>query len=675
MRVASIRTYRNQPTTRVIHDPAQSGIALMVVMVVFVVLYLVVYQLHFSTSMEAKIASQRYGEVESSVSMHSTALYVMTLLVEDLKEDLQSASSSSAAPAGAAEGPGRGGEGGGEGGIPGGGDAGANPFAPISLETAGGGSSWYDYIHENIFQENRQQIGDTTVKVILSDGESKFDLNRLFDYVRLADEDVAAGATDIREEDVLAAVNGKSAEDAAKSLRSSIMSKSREKTGIKKKGAEAAAGGKDGAGDEGPTAVGAEGEAGPAAEAASEYEIEEFVPPGPEQLELTRQMVERALWFMFSVNENEYGHRYSQKYSASQLAPAIVDYVLERRRAPYQNRIYLTSELLNVPGVTPEVYYGPTPLVKDGDEIQRGEGFLMVKDEFGDVVPQYLYGPDAEVLAEERKALEELQSQLGRFADLSGMGLGRLQSNPLTRGMSELPTNVDENGREYVVERPVAIGLKDIFTTYSTGKINLNTAPVPVLYALLLSLSEEEANMVALDIRDYRNRYQEETEEDGVSRVADAKQTPDLGQPRQPPKDKEKKTTKETKDAATAAGATPGTDPSLLDSLDSSYQDMETNYFTELRQLELIDGTDGGPNDRLRQDEGVASVGETKRDSLFDRVERDLEKVVVFGSTYFNAELKGKPKEGKALKTGYLTVRRDAKKRVVEVLMWKNLQK
>ena len=66
----------------------QEGIALMVVMVVFVVLYLVVFQLHFSTTMEEKMAQVRYGEVESAVSLHSTALYVITLLVEDLKKDL-----------------------------------------------------------------------------------------------------------------------------------------------------------------------------------------------------------------------------------------------------------------------------------------------------------------------------------------------------------------------------------------------------------------------------------------------------------------------------------------------------------------------------------------------------------------------------------------------------------
>jgi hypothetical protein len=49
--------------------------------------------------------------------------------------------------------------------------------------------------------------------------------------------------------------------------------------------------------------------------------------------------------------------------------------------------------------------------------------------------------------------------------------------------------------------------------------------------------------------------------------------------------------------------------------------------------------------------------------------------VKTFSSTYFNAELKAKPKNGASIKTGYLTVRRDTKKKMVDVVLWKNLQK
>jgi hypothetical protein len=106
----------------------------------------------------------------------------------------------------------------------------------------------------------------------------------------------------------------------------------------------------------------------------------------------------------------------------------------------------------------------------------------------------------------------------------------------------------------------------------------------------------------------------------------------------------------------------------------SGYQDLETNYFTSLEQLVLIDGEDGGPNDLLRQDEGVKRVS-AQEDTPFRRAKHDLEKVAVFGSTYFTAELKAKPKNGRSAKTGCLTVRRDPKKKLIEVILWKNFQR
>ena len=67
----------------------ESGIALLLVMIVFIVLYLVVYQLQFSTTMEEKLADVRSGDVEGSIALHSMSLYVMTLLMEDLRQDLK----------------------------------------------------------------------------------------------------------------------------------------------------------------------------------------------------------------------------------------------------------------------------------------------------------------------------------------------------------------------------------------------------------------------------------------------------------------------------------------------------------------------------------------------------------------------------------------------------------
>jgi hypothetical protein len=368
---------------------------------------------------------------------------------------------------------------------------------------------------------------------------------------------------------------------------------------------------------------------------------------------------------------------------AGQIADAIVDYVLDRRSQPYQNRIYFVSELLNItdyngnPLIPPEVYYGPYPEVAEGEEYSPSSGFTLRRDEFGDVVPQYDFLVDDPWLQEQTQALEDLQGQLGRFADFPG--LGRLKSNALTRGMQEPPVEIDEYGREYIPDSPTPIGLRDLFTTFSTGKININTAPAPVIFALLLSCSEDEANNVALDLRDYRNRFQEEIDPEGVDRVEDGSATPDFGQPRRVATEEDEEIDPVTglpydglTDATSGYGmGLDGMDP---ESLVAPYQDLETNYFTDLRQIELIDGTDGGPIDFVRSDEGVERVSE-EAGTLYQRVLADLGKVAVFGSTYFEATLKSKAEAGRRGNTGYLVLRRDPKRKKIEVVMWKTLER
>jgi len=651
-------------------DDRRRAIALLVVMVAFVVLYLVVYQLHFSTSMEERIAQARYGAVESTLALHSAALYVLTLLVEDLKSNMGQSQQS----------PGTTGLPGGNTNPLGGADKKAGgvlkgEMVPLGTGmSGGGGSKWYDHIHKNIFSDNQQQVGNVTVKITITDGERAFDLNRLFDYVRLPGEELTQGLQDLREEDV-ASLAGKDATEAGNTLKSKLLKKrSTSSKGVSRTsgtGSSEDKGGvkRVGSGETPGTSQGLD----TVEETLSEYDPdEEFELPDELRVQATRDMVERAILMMFSVNENEYGYRYSVRYNAREIAMAIVDYVLDRRSSPAQNRIYVLTELLNVPGVTREVFYGPTPELKEGEDFNVGSGFVLRRDEFGDVVPQYVEEYQDPALEEQKRLLEDFQRQFGQFKDFPG--LGRLKSNALTRGMSEAPVAMDDYGYEYTVEVPRAIGLKDIFTTYSTGKININTASVPVLFGLLLSLTEDEANNVVLDLRDYRNRFQEEVEQEGVRRVGTGKETPDLGQPKRVAKDKKDSTGKDATGKA-AADSSSSLDATSLDDMGlSTYQDLETNYFTRLDQLELIDGTDGDPMDRLRRDEGVERV-DAQEDTLFRRVVNDLEKVAVFGSTYFNAELKAKTKEGATAKAGSLTVRRDPTKKRIEILMWKNLQK
>lgn len=655
------------------------GIALLIVMVVFVLLYLVVYQFTYRTTMEASLGTTRAMQAEAAGSMYSAGLFVIAHLIEDLQQGASGGETGAASASGLGGGLG-GGTGGSPAGGPGGSRGGGGPGAgaegllgtmmPIQQETGGAGSGQnYDYLNKNIFNPNQQQIGSTTLKYTVRDGERSFSLEHLFDYVRLKDEEVSPDMANLSEEELAGLVAGKSEEEGAQSLRDQFLKTSRAQqsrerlTGADEAGGEGLAGARGAGGED------------PATSVTNDYDPEEWIPPSPERVEATEKMLERTLIMMFSINENKFGYRYAQRYDAATMARDIVQYVLDRKQSQFLSHIYLVTELLNIPGITSEVFYGPTPRVLPGEEVQAGDGFVLHLDEFGDIIPQWLYGEDPSMLEDERETLKVLEDQYGRFSDLPNMGLGRLAANPLTRGMNELPIDVDENGEEFVVEAPVAIGLKDIFTTFSSGRININTAPIPVIFGLLTSLTEEEADFVASQIGDYRRRFQEEQpEEGGVSNVASGKEAPDLGQPRRKPKS-EDQTSPTSQSAANAnlasAAAGLGIDPTLAGSLESTYQELETNYFTKLEQLELVDGTDEGPNDRLTSKDGIQKV-DVEDDSLLRRTLHDLEKVATFGSTYFNVEIKARPQNSQTVNTGYLTVRRDVKAHKVEVLLWKN---
>ncbi|MEE3199523.1 MAG: hypothetical protein VX254_05765, partial [Planctomycetota bacterium] len=106
----------SRPATR------RSGIALMVVMVVFIVLYMMVYHLSFYTVMEGQIARVRHGDLQGQDALYSVAQLVMAQLTEDLVQDVTGGSEEQAAGSAPAAAAGAGGRGAPRGG--GGGEAG-----------------------------------------------------------------------------------------------------------------------------------------------------------------------------------------------------------------------------------------------------------------------------------------------------------------------------------------------------------------------------------------------------------------------------------------------------------------------------------------------------------------------------------------------------------------------
>ena len=177
------------------------------------------------------------------------------------------------------------------------------------------------------------------------------------------------------------------------------------------------------------------------------------------------------------------------------------------------------SELLALEMVTPELYYGPEPLIAPDEEFFDAYGeFVYTRDDFGDLVAEYVYVTDDWLYQQEEREslLEEVQGEFG--PNQSFPFLGGLMGNSLTRNMEEIPDNEEGTG---LAVAPKPIGLKDIFCTISSGRVNLNTARPPVVYALLLSLDEDEAFHVAEHLEVYRHEYQlegyQEDLEDGES--------------------------------------------------------------------------------------------------------------------------------------------------------------
>lgn len=653
-------------------------------MVVFVVLYLVVFHLHFSTAMEEKVARARFGEILQQDAMISAALYFMTLLQEDLEQDLSEAQETTApGPTGPAAGgdPTPSGGGADRGGDPAGDDGGGGQFRAIPMAGAGAGigARIIDYLRENMFQPNVQTVGETKVKITNRDGERCFDLNLLFTIAPLHIPGLdALGNVDPAEaQDLVDSVAGASDQASAEK---SVLDWQRRREEREKWRSERRKGGAGGSGDPagddepadgdgtGPMGAGGAAAVGP----DSLAELAEFEEPDELRIQATTDMLRRAVDMVFSMNEDS-GFLYSRKYDPQLIAGDIVSYVLERRGSMVQNIIYHPSELLNLDSITPEVYYGPQPSLGAGEEMETEKGFLLRRDEYGDLVAEYLYGDEYAVEREdEMRMLEELQEDYGQYASFPG--LGRLSSNPLLRGVSEPVVKIDEYDNEYVLEPRIPLGLKDIFTTFSSGKININTASVPVLYGLLLSLDEGpdgEAHQVAWAIHDYRNYMQPYMDEEGVDRVGDGSAPPELGQPkRQLPPEED---LGGLQDVMTGLGDVTGmSDFGSFGSYMGS-QELETNYFTNLQQIQLIDFTG-----ELFDEQQIDRVSE-ESDSLLQRVINDFSKVsesgVVFSSTFFSAELKAKTEKSPLVKTGLLVVKRDLEARLMEVIMWKELQK
>ena len=660
----------------------RDGIALMVVMVVFVVLSMVVTQLTYYTAMEEQVARVRHGDIQGQDALYSVAQLVMAQLTEDLVQDYseggaqETPASSPAAP----------GEGAGAAGRAAGGGGGAGGRF-VALETgpqgavgAGGSSGNYDYLMEAIFNSQQHDVGEVKVKATIIDNERCFDLNRLFNYAPIPGEEDAltgpGGALSGEELAEMAAGTSGDTEAGGKSLSDQI----RSRVGLINR-------------DDDPQEAGEEAnELENVAGLEDEVELTEFIEPTEEQQEAPHLMLARAIEVILSLNvDREFNYGVDETsidygiehYNSDQLARDIIEYVLARRTSEEQNRIYHVTELLNIPSVTRELFYGPEPMGIPPEGIETPGGFLLHRDEFGDLASTFIYDTDQEFVREqEADALAGLMDVFPGGLPAEAImdhgrefpGIGGLNANSLTRGMTGPAQVFDEEGYEYIEQPERPIGLREIFTTFSSGKININTASVPVLYALLLSLKEgndEEAETVALQINDYRFEFQQFEGEEGVEAPeVGGNALKDLGQPKRPLPPEE-----DELGEGLDLNSMVGLDEMGLASSGASapMADTDTNYFTNLEQIELVDGSAGDATDLLTSEVGVDRV-DAQDDPLLQRVLNDYRNVMCFAGTYFTIELRAKTQGSSVVKSGILVIKRNAQEKLMEVIFWKELQ-
>lgn len=666
-----------------------AGIALMVVFVVFTILVVVVFQLQYSTKLEEELAEVRSTASQGSFATVSVIGKVLSLLSEDYETENDSGSLlGGAAGLGGMTGMlgANGMPGGGNlpGGMPNGnlppevqallakGGAAPNKLAGTGHVTAGeinagdlakltealGGISesaqlankptTKDYIHESVFLPTIEDVNDLKVKVQIRDNERAFDLNHLWTYPQrslesLEDlEDDAGLDPDAASEDDTQL--DESADLAKEVLEGNLVGDDLEDIELN-------------------------------------FSYEEWIPPDEDQRDLVRDMIAGAIEFMIERNQ-DYGFYYEGVLpNVEALAWDIEDFCYFRRDRGFPNTVSSVTELLVFEDMTPELFYGPVPFISPEEEFYdlAGEYSYQI-DEFGDLIAEYLYLSDDFLYDQDERGsmLEELQGQFG--LNQSFPGLGGLMGSSLTRNMEEIPEHEDGLG---LAVAPKPIGVKDLFCTKSSGLINLNTAPSPVIFGLLAGLDvRDDAIHVAQKVEEYRNLYQEEMSEEEMEgevgvEVA-GERAPSLGQPRREIFDEEE-------DFFGGEGGMSGFGDMGFGDMGFSemgiggagFQNAETNYFTEIRQIELVDGWDTAPDEDLLFSGGVRSVS-AEDGNLLQQVLHFLVpgKNVSFGSNYFTATLKLKTKDSPTVKEGSVVVYRDTRSshQQMTVLQWNEFE-
>ncbi len=322
-------------------------------------------------------------------------------------------------------------------------------------------------------------------------------------------------------------------------------------------------------------------------EEEGEDEEEEWQPPTAEQEEAAREMLSRAIEAVIAYNQ-DHDFPYDNTPNPAAAADAIVRYLLDRYRLEETRRIHDVDALRKLPEVTWELFDGP----RDPKEAER-EGEDIDEE-------------DAES-GSERSSTPDLLNEI--FGDL-GFDFS---------GYEEV-----EDGLE---EIPQPLGLRDLLTAHSSGRLNLNTARPELVVGLLLSFDDFDVALdLAYEMQDYLDSKQsdEDEEEDEGSE----------GDP-----------------ASGGSGSSGATET------EEEEETQEFNVFATLDDLAKVN------------EEWEAELP-NQEETILARLKRDLAKVG-FRSEYFTTRLRGKHKGQE--QAAEQVLHRDTRHDKIRVLAWKLL--
>lgn len=296
--------------------------ALFVVMVVVVVLAVVVFQLAYSTKVEERIQRNRKGLFELSITLPAAARSVMLKLQTDWEEGLDGSEGSSV------DDPGAGATGGPDplGGF-GGTGAGTAPGSGTGGSSSGGQT---DSEHELWARPYTEDINGVQVTIRVTGDGSRLNLNRLFEYVSLPDEEEdeppegsppTPSDEDEDEEDLLDEFADEPQEQNLP--------------------------------DEEP-----------------------YEPPDIAVVELTQEMLSRLIQGIVQYNQ-EYGFEYEQSFNADTAAEALIDFVLERYEEEGIRNIRNIESIRRstyFQEIGWELFNGPRPLDEDDEDVEDDDG-------------------------------------------------------------------------------------------------------------------------------------------------------------------------------------------------------------------------------------------------------------------------------------------------------------